>query len=122
MAQSREPLSQQFSVLNPKLFMFHCLYLLPRAIFEIPELDCIVLAQREGRVLRIYDLVAGRIPSWADLSAALIRPEDQRVEFHFFPDQLRVPGLQRRVLPGNHPFVRPGFPLAEPVFPFTARA
>lgn len=121
-AQRRAPLSRRFSVMNPKLVMFHCIYQLPHAIVEIPELDCIVLADRQDGVLRIYDLLAEQIPSWDRLAPILLAESDREIEFHFYTDRLGVPEVQRRPLRGNHPYVRPGFPLAQPVFPYTARA
>ena len=83
---------------------------------------CIVLAERRDGVLRLYDVLAERIPSWEQLAVALLEEGDREVEFHFASDRLGVSGVQRRPLGGNHPFVRPGFPLAQPVFPYTARA
>ncbi len=122
MARRRAPVSQRFSVMNAKLVMFHCLYILPESVFEIPELDCIVLAERESGVLRIHDLIARRMPTWEDLAGFLLRDEDREVEFCFSTDKLDLSGVQRRAITGNHPFVRPGFPVAEPVFPSTSRA
>jgi hypothetical protein len=122
LARRRAPVSQRFGVMNPKLVMFHCLYKLPHAIHEIPELDCVVLASRAGSTLRVHDVIAERMPGWVELSPHLLRASDREVEFHFSTDQLELSGTLLRPLRGNHPFARPGFPLARPVFPYTSRA
>ena len=50
-AQGRAPVSDRFSVLSPKLLMFHVLTLLRDAVWEIPALGCLVLARRGVRLL-----------------------------------------------------------------------
>ncbi len=121
-AMKRSPISNRFSVMNDKLFMFHVLYGLRRDIIEIPDLDCLVLFRREKGCLSLFDIVGERIPAFADLYPYIADEGDAIVEFHFFTDRLGLDGTRIRPLHGNNPFVRGDFPVAKPVFPYTSRA
>ena len=122
LAYSRAPISEKFSVLSPKLLMFHVLYGLGNDAYEIPELGCIIFFEREDSCVRIYDIVAATIPSFADLHPYISKDSDRTFEFHFHPDRLGLPKLSRQRVLGNNPFVLEGFPMRDPVFPFTSRA
>ena len=91
-------------------------------VVESSELDCAVLAQREAGVLRVYDVVAERMPRWSALYPYLADASDRRIEFNFATDKLGLAGVERQPLMGNNCHVGDGFPVAAPVFPFTARA
>jgi len=121
-ADWRSPVSRRFGVLSPKLFQFHVLYTLREHVHEIPDLECLVLFERAGDRLRVFDVVARTMPSWSDIQPYVAGPDDRTAEFHFATDELRVDDVRRVPLLGNHPFVRGHFPIANPVFPFTCRA
>lgn len=118
----REPVSEVLSLGTPRLWMFHLLYGMGPCLHEVPELETLVLLEREGSRLRLFDVVAPRMPRFEDLYPYLASPGDEVVEFHFSPDRLGLGDAPRRAIQGNHPFVREGFPLEEPIFPATSRA
>ncbi len=121
-AQKTSPVSGRFTVMSPRLFMFHAMYTLQRRIWEIPELDCLVCFRREGDTLMIYDILGESIPTLDRLYPYISAETDRLVEFHFNPDRLGLGDTGRRELLGNNLFVKPGFPVDDPVFPYTSRA
>jgi len=124
MAGRRAPVSQILGVLSEKLFLFHAMYTLADALYEIPELDCIVAARTAGKRMTVYDVVGEQIPSFEELYPFLATPTTREVAFYFSPDQLLVDGLRWTILPGNNLHDRGDFPLREDriPFPFTAHA
>ena len=121
-AKHREPVSDRFSVLNDKLFMYHVLYGLRDYVYEIADLDCLVLYERKNGILSIYDIVAERTPKLSEFYPHIAAEDDKVIEFHFNTDKLGLRKTGTRLLVGNHPFVKDGFPFENPVFPFTSRA
>lgn len=121
-ANSTAAISQRFTVGNPKLFMFHAMYTVPYGIWEIPELECLVCFRRDGDTLRIYDILGRSIPTFEQLYPYICEGTDRWVEFHFQTDRLGLGETGRRDLVGNNLFVKPGFPVTDPVFPYTSRA
>lgn len=120
--EARVPVSQKFFMLNPRLVMFHVLYVVRNAIFEIPDLNCLVFCRRKGGVLSIYDIIGEQIPSFDELHPYLADPSDETIEFHFSTDRLGLAEVEKRVIQGNDPMVKAGFPILDPVFPSTSRA
>ena len=121
-AGRRAPVSDRYSVLSPKLLIFHVLYLLRDAVWEIPALDCLILARRKKGVLEIFDILAERVPKFEEFYPYLADPGDKEVRFHFHADKLGLPRRGMRLLKEMHCYVRGDFPVARPVFPFTSRA
>ncbi len=121
-AKHRSPVSQEFGVMNAKLVMFHVLHGLRRCVLELPDLQCLVMSEREGGVLKIYDIIGAQMPGFNDIYPYLADDAHEVVEFHFFADQLGLEQRNRRRLIGNNLFVRGAFLIENPVFPYTARA
>ena len=121
-AERTAAVSRKFAVGNWKLFMFHALYTLRDRIWEIPDLECLVCFRRSGATLMIYDILGESIPTFERLYPYISAPTDRTVEFHFHTDRLGLGESGRRELIGNNLFVKPGFPVDEPVFPYTSRA
>jgi GNAT superfamily N-acetyltransferase len=121
-AVSRAPISNEFSIMSPNLLMFHVLYGLGDGVFEIPDLECIVLLHRSDGHLKIFDVVGKRIPEFSELYPYISENGDEIIEFHFLTDKLNLCGSKRKKVEGNNPFVMGEFPLENPVFPFTSRA
>ena len=120
-ARRREPVSDRFAVLSEKLLAFHALYLLRDAVWEIPDLDCLLLArQREDR-LEIYDVIAEKVPPFEAIHPYLAGPGQKTARFHFHADKMGVETVTEP-LKENLLFVGAGFPLAKPVFPYASRA
>jgi predicted N-acetyltransferase YhbS len=121
-AERSGPVSERFAVMSPRLFMFHALYTLRENIWEIPELDCLVCFARDDQGLQIYGVLGESMPSFETIHPYIAEESDRRVELHFHTDLLGLNDTGRREIFGNHPFVQPGFPVSDPVFPYTARA
>jgi len=121
-AKRRVPVSSDFGVLNDRLFMFHVLYTPQNDIYEISDLNCLIVCRRSGDRLRVYDIVGERIPLWEELYSYIADPADRALEFHFRTDRLGLDETVGLPLEGNHPFVLRPFPVTEPVFPYTCRA
>lgn len=116
------PVSNRFTAGSPKLFMFHALYNFRNRIWHIPEPDCLVCFRREGDTLAIYDVLGESIPTLDQVYSYISEESDRRVEFHFHSDRFAPDASGRRELIGNNLFVKPGFPIKEPVFPYSSRA
>ena len=121
-AERRGPVSKKFSVLNPKLFAFHCLHSLKDRVYEIPDLKCLVCYERADGRLKIFDIVSEEPPAFEQFYPYIAADGDREVEFHFHADKLGLEKLQARQLSGNNPFVKGTFPIERPVFPYTCRA
>ncbi|MDP2361913.1 MAG: GNAT family N-acetyltransferase [bacterium] len=57
-----------------------------RPLWYVEELDALLCLEHEGDLLRLFDVVAPKPPSWPALLAALPWPVSM-VEFNFAPDQ-----------------------------------
>jgi len=121
-ANDRTPISDKFSVFSSKLLMFHALYTMRKKMYEIPDLECLVFFDREGDMINIYDILARKIPSLAEIYPYISAETDKRIQFHFHTDKLGIRGIQIKTITGNNTFVKGSFPLFEPAFPFTSRA
>jgi len=84
--------------------------------------DCVLFFRRAQGCVIVYDLLAERGPPLAEWYPYLAAAGDRELEFRFGTDQLGVAANERVPLAGNNPMVLPGFPVAAPVFPFTAHA
>ncbi len=121
-ALRREPISDRLSIGNAKLTAWHAIYMLDDAYHEIPELDCLVAFDRKGERLRVYDIIAEKMPEWRHLHPFIADAADREVEFHFHTDKLGIDKMKTEVVEGNFPFIGAVFPAKKPVFPFTSRA
>lgn len=121
-ATRRTPVSDKLGVLSPKLFAFHCLYTLKDRVYEIPDLESLVCYERVDDCVKIFDIVAERMPTFQQLYPYIAHRGDREIEFHFNTDKLGLATLQSRRLDGNNPFIKGAFPNKDPVFPFTCRA
>lgn len=121
-AESRAPLSDRLSVLNERLVLFHVQYGLGDCAYEIPALNCIVFFERDAGRLKIYDILGDTIPPLSKLYPFISSEEDRIIEFHFHADKLGLDQSNLDLIPGSGCFVKGGFPIRQPVFPFTAYA
>ena len=121
-ARRRTAISNLLGVLSAKLLVFHALHSLRNHVYEIPDLDCIVLFTRERGSLKILDIVGETVPQLDDLYPYVADESDRTIELHFHGDKLELEDAERRPLHGNNPFVVDPFPVENPIFPFTSRA
>lgn len=97
--ERREPVSQRFGLVRESaVFLFNQAKSPP---LHAPALDALLVADVEGGTLRLYDVVAPRMPTLEQIVACL--PEDvERVEVYFEPSKLAADLLpEPHVLDGD---------------------
>jgi len=120
--RKRDFVSNRLGINNFNLFMFHVLYTMRDKIYEIPALGCLVLMERNGSHLHIFDVVAEHMPDFPTIYEFLSQADDRQVRFHFHTDKLLVEDIQIKTTGDNNAFVDIDFPLEDPAFPFTSHA
>ncbi len=121
-AERRTPISHRFSVMNPKLVVFHALHRLRDHAYEIPDLETIIFFERSLGRLTVFDIVGERVPQLAEFYPYIADAGDKVIGFHFHADKLGLDDSKVVPLFGNNPFVKGAFPVDDPVFPFTSKA
>lgn len=126
LASNREPVSNVLGVMNEKLFMFWCLYVLRDSIYYIADLDTLVLYERKNGLLTIFDIVGRHVPTFSELYPYISDESDTAVEFMFMTDRID-PGAVEHIKVkveenGTHLYGK--FPLEHTrfIFPYTAHA
>lgn len=104
---SRRAHSGQFDCLGvPSVNMFHlCAGYLTNDLYEIPDLGLMIVARKEGSVLKLFDVVSPGPVSFSKLCGYLPFRGVERVEFGFMPDWMDVP-FQMEAFQGDTFFVR----------------
>lgn len=93
LASRRAPVSDQWGVIMPNLFMFWCLYVLSNSVFYIPELDCLVLFEHKDNRIIIYDIVAEHMPEFSAIVPYISSESSTKAEFLFMVDKLNLSNL-----------------------------
>lgn len=123
LAVEREMVSERLGWNNPNLLLFRFLYAYRHCSYYAPGLDAVIVAETAGSRVRLHDVVARRMPSWADLepvSGVLGRDE---MEVLFCPDRLRPTVSTSLEVVDSLLFVDDRFDLKGPfVFPYSIRA
>jgi hypothetical protein len=124
LACKRTPVSDHLGVMNDKLFMYWCLYLLKDRVFYIADLDTLVLFKREDGVVTVYDIVGKQVPAFSDLYPYIRGESDKRVEFEFMPDRLSLTNVQYSPFSDNGTHLLGTFSLESDrfFFPLTSHA
>lgn len=124
LAQRRTHVSDRLGALNPRLLMFHVLYMLRDHVYHVPALDVVVLCRRAAERLTIYDVVGPSMPDFGVLYPFLAAETDREVVFAFWPDRLGIDrGIGLRPLASNNLHLKGDFDTSQPViFPFTSHA
>jgi GNAT superfamily N-acetyltransferase len=123
-ASERAAVSNVLGAIAPKLVMFHFLHTLAEHTYHIADVDAVVAFGVRDGVLSLYDVIARKMPSLADIHPYLGIAPHREIVFHFAPDRLGVTPTGSRPLPGNnaHRDQRLRLPDGACVFPFTAHA
>jgi GNAT superfamily N-acetyltransferase len=123
-AADRCPLSSTLSAHNPKLLLFHALYLYAAGAHHVPGLDVVLFLDREGPRLTIADVIGERMPPLSELLPFVLDEDTREVAFGFVPDLLTPQELRWRPISGNNCHVRGELALPEGplLFPATAHA
>lgn len=124
LASKRQPVSDILGVDNQRLFMFWCLYALRDHINYIPDLDILVLCDRNNGMLTVFDIVGARIPSFAEIYPYIRDPCDETVDFLFMVDKLNLDKFDHIRIEGNGTHLFGKFPLQGTrfIFPYTSHA
>lgn len=124
MAIERESVSEVLGVFNDKLFMFWCLSFLGEFIHYIPELNTLVLYERENGLVKVFDIVAPRTPEFSKVYPYISAAGDKTVEFYFVPDRLNLESAGRKRINDDETYVMGEFPFDDEccIFPYTAHA
>ncbi len=88
LATNRTPVSAELGAHNGRLLMFHALGSHRSGTVHIPSMDTVVLLSRSGGTLTLFDVVARRLPSLADLLPYIGAETDREIEFRFMPEGL----------------------------------
>jgi hypothetical protein len=95
---TRAPVSERAGIVEDKdVFCFNAAAL---PIHHAPDLDALIDFRVEDCTLKLYDVVAPRMPSLAELVGAVGRPV-ARVEVHFAPDRLATELVAEPYVPGS---------------------
>jgi ribosomal protein S18 acetylase RimI-like enzyme len=121
LAHERAFVSHELGLRNPHQLLFMFLYEYGSSSYYVPALDCVVVAERGPDQVRLHDVVAPVMPSFAALVPFLARFNVPRVELLFTPDLLGLGHVDRLPVTDHVLFVTDGVDLPEPVlFPFSA--
>ena len=85
LVRERQPVSNRLGVASEEaVFAFNAVNM---PMWYAEELDTIICFKQEGQTVRIFDVVASKLPTWAELAEYLPAGTD-RVEIYFCPDGL----------------------------------
>lgn len=98
LAASREMVSNRIGFRNPNLLLFMFLYCYREWTFYSEMFDLIIVIEHSDGVLRLHDIVADRMPSFAEIRPLLSQFNSPQVDFLFCTDRLSPPaGTQKPV-------------------------
>ena len=93
LVRRRSPVSIRLGVASEEaVFAFNAVNM---PMWYARELDAIICFKQKGRTVRLFDVVANKLPTWAEL-ADYLPPGTDRVEICFCPDGL---GLESSAVP-----------------------
>ncbi|KZE53978.1 GNAT family acetyltransferase [Brevibacillus parabrevis] len=86
-AASRVPVSTRWGVQGSEhLSLFYFLIVFPDSLYYIEEEDVIVLFEREGDLLHVFDIVSKRTVDSERIIEHLLSDETNVIQFHFMPE------------------------------------
>lgn len=110
-AHRRAPASHRLGVCSPKLLLFHVLYQLSDGVYQIPDLDILLLMKRQGTELILFDVIGEKLPKFDAICPYISSPAASEISFGFEPDLLEPKDLIWRSGEKNHLHDRNDFPL-----------
>ncbi|KOO46178.1 GNAT family N-acetyltransferase [Priestia koreensis] len=85
-AQNRSAISTCFStVYAAELVMFYCLYVFPDHLYYVEKENAIVIAQHEGAVLHLFDVISEQKVDLETVIHSLVLENTTKVILHFTP-------------------------------------
>ncbi|MGX1265644.1 GNAT superfamily N-acetyltransferase [Rossellomorea marisflavi] len=99
-ARDRLPVSTRFGTRNTgELFMFYALYAFPEDLYYLEEEDAVVMFQRDGDRLDLFDVVCRENVDVRKIAEKLADGETKQIVFHFTPEDTE--GMQAGVFHGD---------------------
>ncbi|MGE7947095.1 GNAT family N-acetyltransferase [Lysinibacillus sp. NPDC093688] len=123
-AKERIPSSSILGVKNNEsLLMFYFLIAFPHSIYFIEEEDVIVLFEKEGEELHLFDVISRSNIDVKEVLGYITTSDIKRIIFHFIPD---CQDLESEVIEAEDDvlFIRPmiKFGTERPLFPLTSHS
>ncbi len=99
-ARDRLPVSTRFGTRNTgELFMFYTLYAFPDDLYYLEEEDAVVMFQRDGERLDLFDVVCRENVDVRKIAEKLADGETKQIVFHFTPEDTE--GMQAGMFHGD---------------------
>jgi len=93
---------------------FHLIYRHPNDIYEIPQLDLMMIAKQRGNKLTIFDIVAKRNVTFKEIVPHLSFQGIDTIQFAFIPDWLGVEySMKEYKIDDCNPFLKGSFGIKE---------
>jgi hypothetical protein len=123
LAKERDIVSERIGFYNPNLLLFVFLYFYQECSYYVEDLDTIVVVEEKIDRMRVYDIVAQKMPSFQDLLPFFGHFKKPDIEFLFCTDQLGIETVVREEITDNLLFVSDNFHLdGHFIFPYSIRA
>ncbi|KMK94997.1 hypothetical protein VL03_09455 [Rossellomorea marisflavi] len=99
-ARDRLPVSNRFGTKNTgELFMFYALYAFPDNLYYLEEEDVVVMFQRDGERIDLFDVVCRENVNVRKIAEKLADDDTRQIVFHFTPEETE--GMRADVFHGD---------------------
>jgi GNAT superfamily N-acetyltransferase len=99
-ARDRLPVSNLFGTKNTgELFMFYALYAFPDNLYYLEEEDAVVMFQRDGERLNLFDVACRETVDVRKIVEKLADDDTRQIVFHFTPEETE--GMQAGAFHGD---------------------
>ncbi|MFW0779010.1 GNAT family N-acetyltransferase [Rossellomorea marisflavi] len=99
-ARDRLPVSTRFGTKNTgELFMFYALYAFSDNLYYLEEEDAVVMFQRDGERLDLFDVVSRENVDVRKIAEKLAGDDTRQIVFHFTPEETE--GMQADLFHGD---------------------
>ncbi|MDW4525537.1 GNAT family N-acetyltransferase [Rossellomorea marisflavi] len=99
-ARDRLPVSTRFGTRNTgELFMFYALYAFPDNLYYLEEEEAVVMFQRGGERLDLFDVACRETVDVRKIAEKLAGDDTRQIVFHFTPEETE--GMQADVFHGD---------------------
>ncbi|MBU0518769.1 GNAT family N-acetyltransferase [bacterium] len=123
LVEQREPVSQKLGFHTPNLLLFMLLYPYVDLTYYIEELDTVVIAEQTADGIRIHDVIAPKMPTFAELEPFFRQFGSRHIDFLFCTDKLGLRDCVKKMVTESALMVSDEFDYpSDYVFPFSIRA
>lgn len=99
-ARDRLPVSNRFGTKNTgELFMFYALYAFPDNLYYLEEEDAVVMFQRDGERIDLFDVACRENVDVRKIAEKLADGDTRQIVFHFTPEETE--GMQTDAFHGD---------------------